>query len=462
VEESLDKLEDDNYDYQKRGERIDRQRREAMTEIWAERGFKGVEELLADSDAASIVGRYLAFCISGVRAQVDFILSCLSLKGELRSKAEWCLHGFLWAIGDDLRAMVLQDAAKELPSEERIRLFVCAPFKASTWRFLEDYDEESRVGYWRYVSPTWNQHTPAELTELIDRLLEARRPRAAFNVVHMDFRNVETSRLKRLLRDVATVNVEPSVSFPLDPYYISDGLDALDGRHGVTCDEMAHLEFLFINALEHTKHGIPNLENKIIQSPVLFVQALALVYKRNDKGEDPPEWKIENPKQREAVALAAYRLLKQIKKIPGTDDSGEINATALSAWIDEVRHLCRENGRADIGDRRLGELLAKSPAGENGIWPCEAVCEAMEGIASKEIGNGFYIGVRNSRGVSCRRPDEGGEQERELAAKYRAWSKHLQFDYPYVARVLEEIATSYDREAEREDSEVKIRQRLRR
>ena len=42
-------------------------------------------------------------------------------------------------------------------------------------------------------------------------------------------------------------------------------------------------------------HGIPNLERQIEDSPVLFVQALALLFKRDDGGDDPPEWRIENP-----------------------------------------------------------------------------------------------------------------------------------------------------------------------
>jgi hypothetical protein len=49
---------------------------------------------------------------------------------------------------------------------------------------------------------------------------------------------------------------------------------------------------------------------------------------------------------------------------------------------------------------------------------------------------------------------EGGGQERDLAAKYRGWSQKLAFEYPYVARVLEDIAASYDREAEWHDSEA--------
>lgn len=459
VQESVDEIEDEDFDYRKRDERIDKLRREAITEIWTKDGFDGVKKLLAHSGAAHTVGRYAAPCVRGVKPRIDFIRRCLSLEGDIQSKAEWCLQGFLWEIGEKSRTGVLQAAAEGLPSKEQRRLFVCAPFQASTWRLLDGYDEDICSGYWKDVFPSWGRHTPAELTEIIDRLLEAWRPRAAFHAVHMDFKNIETSHLKRLLRDVATVDAEPAGHFKLDRYYLSKALDSLDGRAGVTRDEMAQLEFLFIHALDHSEHGIPNLESQIAESPTVFVQALALAYKRRDEGEDPPEWRIENPGQRAAVASAAHHLLDQIRKIPGTDENGRIDAAALSAWLAEVRRLCRIHGRGKVGDHCLGQILAKAPADEDGLWPCKPVRDAMEEIASSEISRGFYIGVYNARGVHLR--GEGGDQERQLAAKYQAWAQRLQFDYPYVGGVLEEIAVSYEREAGWQDSEAKVAKRLR-
>jgi addiction module HigA family antidote len=459
VQESIEEIEEEDFDYRKREERIDRLRHEAINEIWTKLNFQGVKELISCSGAAGVIGRYASLCVIGVKTRVEFIQRCLSLDGDSRSKAEWCVQGFLSAIGDDSRAEVLQKAAEELTDEERIRLFVCAPFQTSTWRLLDGYGEDVHTGYWQNVFPSWGRHTPAEITELIDCLLEARRPRAAFHAVHMNFKDIETSRLKRLLRDVVTVDAEPAGHYKLDGYYISKALSSLGGRADVTGDEMAQLEFLFIDALDDSEHGIPNLERQIAESPELFVQAVALAYKRRDGGEDPQEWRVQNPEQRAAIALAAHRLLERITMIPGTDENGKIDSVALASWLAEVRRLCRECGRTEIGDQCLGQLLSRTPVTEDGLWPCEEVSEAMEGIASPQIGKGFYIGVRNSRGVHWR--GEGGEQERQLATKYHALAERLYFDYPYVGGILEEIAQSYEHEAKWQDSEANISKRLR-
>ncbi|WP_221569298.1 HigA family addiction module antitoxin [Alkalihalobacillus sp. TS-13] len=458
VQESTDESGDEDFDYRKREEKIDRLRLEAMIEIWSERGFEGVKELITSSGAAGVIGRYTALCITDVKQQVDFICHFLSLDRDLHSKVERCLKGFLLAIEDESRAEVIQATTGKLPPEEYKRLIVCAPFQASTWHLLDNYGEDIRSWYWNNVLPSWGPYTSDELTELIDSLLTARRPRAAFHAVHMNFKDLETSLLMRLLKEVATVYEEPADHFKLDNYYISEALESLDCRPGVNREEMAQLEFLFIDALDHSTHGIPNLERQIAQTPVLFVQAVALAYKRSDDGEDPPEWRIEDPEQRAAVALAAHRLLDQISKIPGTDEIGRIDAAALTEWLAEVRRLCHEYGRVEIGDQCLGNLLSKAPAGENGIWPCQSVCKAMDEIASQDIGKGFSIGVYNSRGVHSR--GVGGDQERDLATKYHTWAEHFHFDYPYVGVVLKGIAESYEREAKRHDSEAKIEKRL--
>jgi len=70
----------------------------------------------------------------------------------------------------------------------------------------------------------------------------------------------------------------------------------------------------------------------------------------------------------------------------------------------------------------------------------------------------FLIGVRNARGVHWR--GEGGAQKRDIAAKYRVLAQRFTFEYPFVARLLEDIASSYERESDWHDSEAAVSKRL--
>ena len=104
--------------------------------------------------------------------------------------------------------------------------------------------------------------------------------------------------------------------------------------------------------------------------------------------------------------------------------------------------------------------MSKAPSEKDGPWPCRPVCEVLETLGSQDVATGFKTGAYIARGAHSRSLDEGGVQERELSARYRIWAKRLAFDYPYVSSILERIADGYDRDAEREDSEVLVMKRL--
>ena len=459
VEPSTDEIEDESFDYSKHDERIHKLRATAMREIWAERGIEGVTELLSRSNAPDTVGHFLGLNTTSANVRADFLRQCLCFAGELARKVDGCIYGFLMSVDDETRAATLAAVAEGIETDRVVRLFLCAPFRQDTWRLLDRYGKVIRDRYWLEVDPQIIRHSEAELIELIDRLLEAKRPRAAFHAVRLDWRQIETSRLKRLLFAVATMDGEPAGRYKLDAYQISEALNSLNERTGVSPAEMARLEFFFVEALDRSKHGIPNLEAQIAESPALFVQLLALAFNRIDEGQDPPEWRIKDPGRRAGLASVAYRLLDRIGCIPGTGEDGKINAEALLTWITEVRRLCAEHGRIEIGDEKIGQLLSKASAEEDDSWPCLPVCEAMERIASQHIGIGFNIGICNGRGAQWR--DEGGGQERKLATKYRGWAKQRAFDYPYVSSVLERVAADYDQQAGWWDTETRIEKRLR-
>ena len=366
----------------------------------------------------------------------------------------------MWEVDATERPALLSTLVEESTADQKVRLLCRAPFGNQTWRLLDQQTKDIGDRYWREVLPCLNRFSEAELTELVDRLLEAERPHAAFCAVHLDWNKIETSRLKRLLFAVAASDAEPDYRHALNDFDMSAALAALDGRAGVTPDEMAKLEFAFIGVLDEdeSNHGIPNLERQIEESPVLFVQALALIFKRDDGSKDPPGWQIEDSEQRTAAATAAYRLLERIRRIPGTESDGSISTEKLQRWVTEVRRLCTEYSRVDLGDQYIGKLLSKAPADTGGLWPCGPVCEVMETVSAEHFARGFCIGVYNARGVHWR--GEGGDQERELASKYRSWARQLDFEFPYVSSVLERIAASYDHDAKWQDSESNVRKRL--
>ncbi len=128
-----------------------------------------------------------------------------------------------------------------------------------------------------------------------------------------------------------------------------------------------------------------------------------------------------------------------------------IDGEALEAWIKEARALAKTAGREDIADSRIGHMLSASPMGADGNWPAEPVREVIDLFRSKPMIEGFCIGKSNRRGVTTRAPRDGGNLERQEAAKYRNWAKAISFDHPHTAKALDTLANSYEDQARRHD-----------
>src|SRR6202022_2791773 len=83
-----------------------------------------------------------------------------------------------------------------------IRVLKASPFRKSTWRHLDALKPDLKSRYWKEVYPNWHQQDADELHELIDRLLEANRPRAALSAVQFEFPKIESPSLIRLPKEV--------------------------------------------------------------------------------------------------------------------------------------------------------------------------------------------------------------------------------------------------------------------
>jgi len=460
-----DQAHEDVDEWSKREEQIREIRTEAMAEIWTSHGWDGLVRLLSDSDAPEVVGRYVAHQTSVQSTAVGILRTCLTL-GEVSSKKiDGFMRGFIATFNADEQLQLLRSTAMGLCADQATRLFRCVPAGDSKWRLIDEQAPEVSRAYWLTMEPPTHPHslwlTEGERAELVDRLLKVGRPRAAFHSVGRQVQNVETAQLKRLLLDLATVDKEPTGSYPMDPHDLSDALDTLDERADVSRDEMASLEYLFFEAVgkRDKLHGIPNLEQRIAHDPAFFADLISLVYERDDGEQDPPGARPTDSDQRTFAARKAYALLGRVRRIPGTAGDGTVHSETLHAWCAEVRRRCVGTGRSAVGDVHIGGLLSHAPSDPGRRAPCGPVCAAIERIASPDIERGYVEAVLNARGAHWRGMEDGGDQERALAASYRESALRLSFEYPYVSGILKRIAEEYERQGAWNDSNAVLQKR---
>ena len=470
VEESADEIEDiEKIDFKKRQESIEKMRVDAVREIFDQRGISGILELAERGKASWQIGVLSSKELLSETALLDLLR--LAFRSILENAASVhalknIIAGALLAITADKRERVLEAISMDLSEEETARLLVLSPFDKSTWKLVDALGEAPRGKYWADVMPDWIHRPDAENNDGVERLLKAGRPRAAFSCVRYHPKKLDTQVLFRLLSEMAKggSNDRPG-EYLLEHYNVEQAFKHLNVSPALTLDEKAGLEFAFIDVLARPwderadSYGIPNLERYIEAHPELFVQAIVWTYKRKDGEADPLEFQMP-PERTKDMAERGYKLLESIKSIPGHDDLGELKADRLGKWVATVRRSCAELSRTNIADSCIGNLLAHASVGNDGVWPCEPVRDVMEEVQSEKMMRGAHTGVFNSRGVHFR--GEGGDEERELAEKYRRWGQALQLSHPFVAsNLLMELAKMYDWEASREDTEAGVRRRLR-
>jgi len=164
---------------------------------------------------------------------------------------------------------------------------------------------------------------------------------------------------------------------------------------------VVRIEWLLHPLLSHDpEFKSPNLYRELARAPDFFAWLVELAYKPASAAHD------EQPQSSEAqrrMALSAYTVLSSWPEgclAPGVDDNGHVDSDLLNDWVGRARERLAEIDRSDAGDMSIGRALAASPADPDGTWPGRAVRDLIERLASGNIEKGFYVAVRNRRGVT--------------------------------------------------------------
>lgn len=217
-------------------------------------------------------------------------------------------------------------------------------------------------------------------------------------------------------------------------------------------ERLVVLEWRLLPLARHNDFKPKILHSELARNPGFFAEVLSAVYRAKGQPRD------ETPDQaKQNLAEAGHDLLDSWVGLPCAKSDGTIDANALNIWITEARKVCTANERIEVCDIKIGEQLSYAPPDPDGSWPCQAVRDVLETVTTDEIVQGFGTGVHNQRGVTTRGMNDGGEQERELVKKYRAYAAKCKVAWPRTALALRRIADNYDAQAKWQDENVEAR-----
>lgn len=438
---------------------VDSARREAVQVLFSHGGVAALMALARQTGGGGYIGK--ALLDSDLSdANIDKLLeTALRSDNEREHNLAHGIIAYAFPGRKEPWAEALLARAREESWGEKaiLTVLLALPVLRWTWKQVEQAGATIEDAYWRQAPVAWVDGSSEDITFAIRKLISVNRARHALPLaVHEKKSPLSSTLLVELLQEAARQPFESDgdINAPtMFQYYVTEILQALDGRGDVDNDVMVLLEWNYLPILEHSNRPAKVLLMALSEQPSLFVEMISAVFRASeDSGVDDPEPK--DPEHARAVANQAYRLLELWNRLPGTREDGSIDVQMLENWIKNARLLAKAVGREDVADDRIGRMLSASPVGTDGNWPAEAVREVLETFRSKPMTEGFWIGKRNRQGVTTRMPRDGGALERKEASIYRNWAKAIAYEYPQTARVLHTLADSYEDDARREDEDA--------
>jgi hypothetical protein len=432
---------DESYDDQQ--VRLDTQRQVAVQEVFATGGVQPTLEFARAVQSPWRVGIAFGIGVSGDTGQV--ILPGL-LETTDKSLAQFT-GGFVWG---RFRAQGWPwvdgiDTSRWTPAQTG-QFLAYLPFTPETWQRAARLLGALESQYWTKTSA--NSYEPTSGLELaVDRLIEHGRPHAAIRCLQvMRYRKQPFDSVRAVRALLAAVGSSGTAS-ATDGHEIAEVIKTLQNDPRTNAEDLFRVEWAYLPLLDGHRGAFPTLlERRLADDPHFFCEVIRLVFKsRNaaDASDKPTE-------QAKSVAANAYRLLSHWRTPPGSRQDGTYDGEALGIWLNEVSRICIETGHVEVAMTIVGHVLSHVAADPEGLWIHRSAATALNARDAEDMRDGFVTELFNRRGVHG---FSAGQEEKELAARFRSQAEAVESNgFHRLAVTMRKLATSYDRDAEREAS----------
>lgn len=445
---------------------LGRLRVEAIEEIEAEGGFDAITKLARDATVHGAVGISLAHLGSSYDSE---LLGWLAIEGPDNLaetamsyfSARYALDGF-----DLITGLLARD---DLTIEQRARLLLVARENLTEVWALAAADQELETRYWMAFQQLGLGHDFDRIDEVADRLILAGRHADVLRLMSMyshtekDGPRPEGAKLiVRALDGLLADQAQSAAARGLRTYDFQRLFAYLEAmRDHLEPGDLVRLQWAYLPALGYDAK-IPALSETLAADPSEFVGMVCLVFRARPGAEDEEgvEGQADDEQHDASMASNAYRMLNAWDSPPGLVD-GSMDAKVLRSWLDRAMELLAERDRTEVGLQQFGQVLGHTPPDPDGTWPGVVVRDLLEDVQLEHIETGLYLHVVNSRGITSRGLEDGGGQEFQLSADYRAKAEALADTAPRTAALFRRVAASYDSDARRnEDHAERFRRGL--
>lgn len=426
-----------------------------LTKYYKAEGGNGIEWLLDNSKQPFMVGSLLSRFVFSHRERLKFFHD-LAKTVDNDSNLQGLRGGLASCPIDEFNALLNGLLANNNQENETYihNILSCLPFQETTWGVLDILSQEQQQEYWRTTKTQslFSEASSDNINLVTRKLLDAQRPIAALDAISFHLEKLESYVLIEILEHII-LSPENNAANKLDVYDVRKALEVLAKREVEDLWPLALVEVRMGSFLDKSQGDFIFCNRLFANDPAAFFYFCA-IYSLNDaqvqhynqcapKGSELPSKEV-----RESIAMTIlFDVLGAFRETPRD----------LSNWVDTTREQGNKYGNLDFIDSQIAALFARTNQND-ALWPPQAVADEMEKINNSVLRRDFSIEVQNLRGV-CIRPNHG-DPERELSSHFERHAKNYGITHPFVASVIRDISSQYEREARRFDELGKVDRRL--
>jgi len=349
------------------------------------------------------------------------------------------------------------------PAEAFALLYFGLPEGMETWRAVAAQGKDVELAYWKYARGYSLSDKTGDAQWAVEKMLDAKRPMTALEVAGDDRVTLPSGLIQRLIQellDASSKNKELQMG-GMGAYYLSHVFNQLYRQNDLPIEEIAMLEWPFAALFDDLGRELeaPLAIYRVLdKDPLFFAKLISFQYLQDGetrkRGSGPEDEEKDDPAR--IIARNAHHVLHSWPSMPGLGKDGSIDEELLIDWVTKAREQCAATKHVTGCDIEIGQMLARSPAGNDGIWPHPTVRNLIETLNNDVIDRHVEIGIYNGRGVVSRGLRDGGSQERKLMEKYQKMSEEVKTKWPRTSALLRAIARSYEDRARHEDVDTDL------
>lgn len=340
-----------------------------------------------------------------------------------------------------------------IESDSEMTIVLYAPnYVEKLAKIASDCGNEIKHQYWESV---FSGFIEGDVNVVVHELINVNRYFDAIELVCNARNSVQMSDLEiaNLIYSVITKNGQNWNQ--MDMYYIETLLKDLDkSEDPEVIQVIVQIEFLLFRILD-TEYDTSNMRFKkeLSQNPELLFQLIELTYNPDDEFNKQPA-DITNESNTALRKHALEILLYSKNLVSFIDANGHFNEIMMNQYIDRLYVLAEQRKRKKSIEYVVGDILGDIPRDSN--YPQPALCELIERLNSDIVDRHIRIRIFNSRGISSRSYNEGGNQERNIVSKLKGYKEKTKMLYPRITKIFDDLIKEYMFDAKNIDNEAFI------